>query len=42
MLSQYLFSTKEYIIDTRNLKSGMYFIEVETNQGKSTKKIVVE
>jgi hypothetical protein len=24
------------------LKSGMYFIEVETNQGKSTKKIVVE
>ncbi len=40
--SQYLYSTKELKIDTKNLKDGMYFIEVETNKGKSAKKIVVQ
>ncbi len=40
--SQYLYSVKTSKIDVSNLQSGMYFIEVETNQGKSTKKILVE
>ncbi|MEN3324063.1 T9SS type A sorting domain-containing protein [Mariniflexile soesokkakense] len=42
ILSQFLFSTQELKIDTRNLKSGIYFIEVVTDRGKSTKKIIVE
>ncbi len=40
--SQYLFSTKISEINLSNLTSGMYFIEVETNDGKSAKKIVIE
>ncbi|WP_298340831.1 T9SS type A sorting domain-containing protein [uncultured Algibacter sp.] len=40
--SQYLYSVKSSKIDVSNLLSGMYFIEVETNQGKSAKKIVVQ
>ncbi|MBC3759917.1 T9SS type A sorting domain-containing protein [Hyunsoonleella sp. SJ7] len=39
---QFLFSTKEKSIDVSRLTSGFYFIEVETNQGKSTKKIIIE
>ncbi|MEC3908125.1 T9SS type A sorting domain-containing protein [Tamlana sp. 2201CG12-4] len=42
MLSQYLFSTKALKIDTTSLKNGIYFFEVETNKGISTKKIVVK
>ncbi|XMO87948.1 T9SS type A sorting domain-containing protein [Algibacter sp. AS12] len=40
--SQYLFSVKASKIDVTNLATGMYFFEVETNQGKSAKKIVIE
>lgn len=40
--SQYLYSFKTSKIDIRNLASGIYFIEVETNKGNATKKIVVE
>jgi len=40
--SQYLYSVKTSKIDITNLPSGMYFFEVETNQGKSSKKIVIE
>ena len=40
--SQYLYSIKTSKIDVGNLSSGIYIIEVETNQGKSVKKIVVE
>ncbi|MBJ7882238.1 T9SS type A sorting domain-containing protein [Gelidibacter salicanalis] len=39
---QYLFSAKTKVISTKNLQNGMYFIEVETDSGKSAKKIVVE
>ena len=41
-LGQYLYSTKSIAINTSNLASGFYFIEVETDQGKSSKKIIVE
>jgi hypothetical protein len=41
-LGQYLYSTKTTIINTSSLNSGLYFIEVETDQGKSSKKIIVE
>jgi Secretion system C-terminal sorting domain/FG-GAP repeat len=41
-LSQYLYSTKELKIDTNNLKSGMYFIEIVTDKGKSAKKVILE
>ncbi|WP_298340835.1 T9SS type A sorting domain-containing protein [uncultured Algibacter sp.] len=40
--SQYLYSVKTSKIDVSNLSSGMYFIEVETNQGKSAKKIIID
>jgi hypothetical protein len=41
-LGQYLYSAKTTTINTNNLNSGLYFIEVETDQGKSSKKIIVE
>lgn len=40
--SQYLLSTKKLSIDTSNLKSGVYLVEIETNQGKSAKKLIIE
>ncbi|XMO87946.1 T9SS type A sorting domain-containing protein [Algibacter sp. AS12] len=40
--SQYLYSVRTSKIDVTNLSSGMYFLEVETNQGKSAKKILIE
>ncbi|MEL0455332.1 T9SS type A sorting domain-containing protein [Flavobacteriaceae bacterium SZ-1-7] len=40
--SQYLYSVKTLKINVKDLASGIYFIEIETNKGKSTKKIVVE
>ncbi|MBC3759915.1 T9SS type A sorting domain-containing protein [Hyunsoonleella sp. SJ7] len=39
--SQYLYSVKTSKIDVSKLASGLYFIEVETNQGKSAKKIII-
>ncbi|OZV70858.1 T9SS type A sorting domain-containing protein [Winogradskyella aurantia] len=41
-LGQYLYSTKTTRIDVSNLNNGLYFVEVKTDQGKSTKKIVIE
>ncbi|WP_405294518.1 T9SS type A sorting domain-containing protein [Algibacter sp. Ld11] len=40
--SQYLYSVRTSKIDVTNLSSGIYFFEVETNQGKSVKKILIE
>ena len=41
-LGQYLYSAKTIKVDTNTLKSGIYFIEIITNQGKSAKKIIKE
>lgn len=40
ILNQYLFSVKSIQINVNNLKSGIYFIEVETNAGKAIKKFI--
>jgi hypothetical protein len=41
-LSQFLFSSKETTIDSSSLSTGLYFVEIETNQGKATKKLIIE
>jgi hypothetical protein len=40
--SQYLYSVKTSKIDVSNISTGVYFVEVVTNEGKSTKKIVID
>jgi Flp pilus assembly pilin Flp len=40
--SQYLYSVKTSEIDVSNLSTGVYFVEVVTNKGKSAKKVVIE
>jgi len=41
-LGQFISTTKEKIINTSHLSSGMYLLEIETNQGKATKQLVIE
>jgi hypothetical protein len=41
-LGQVIKSTKELTINTSNLSKGIYFIEIETNKGKASKKLVIE
>jgi len=39
---QSILSTKNVTIGTNDLASGVYYVEIETNQGKATKKIIVD
>ena len=41
-LGQFIKSSKKLIIDTSNLKLGIYYIQIETNKGKATKKIIIK
>ncbi|AUP79443.1 T9SS type A sorting domain-containing protein [Flavivirga eckloniae] len=41
-LGQFIQTTKEEIIDTSSLSSGLYFLELVTNKGKATKKLIIE
>jgi len=41
-LGQFVSSTSKHSTDVSNLSSGIYFVEVITNKGKSTKKLVIE
>jgi type IX secretion system substrate protein/FG-GAP repeat protein len=41
-LGQFISFTKKKFVNTANLSQGFYFVEIETNKGKATKKIVVE
>ena len=41
-LGQFITSTQNLIINTNKLDSGVYFLEVETDKGKSAKKIIIE
>ena len=41
-LGQLILSSSETNIDVNNLSQGMYFVEVITNQGNSTKKLIIE
>ena len=41
-LGQFISTSKDKIINTSHLSSGMYLLEIETNQGKATKQFIVE
>jgi hypothetical protein len=41
-LGQFILSTKDTTVNTSSLNSGMYFVEIETNSGKATKKLILE
>jgi len=41
-LAQLMSSTKETTVNTSHLSTGMYFVEVITDQGKATKKLIVK
>ncbi|HKK11560.1 MAG TPA: T9SS type A sorting domain-containing protein [Flavobacteriaceae bacterium] len=41
-LAQLISSTKETTVNTSNLSSGMYFVEVITDKGKATKKLILK
>ncbi|GAA4891859.1 hypothetical protein GCM10023311_15340 [Flaviramulus aquimarinus] len=41
-LGQFLISDKNRILKINNLSPGMYFVEIETNKGKVSKKLMVE
>ena len=40
-LGQFISSTTKRIVDTTGLSSGLYYVEVITNQGKATKKLII-
>lgn len=41
-LGQIISTSKNLIVDTSHLITGFYFLEIETNKGKASKKIIVE
>jgi len=41
-LGQFLFTSKETTIDSSSLSTGLYFVEIQTDQGKATKKLIIE
>jgi len=41
-LGQIVKTTIENVIDVSHLEKGLYFVEVTTNQGKATKKVVIK
>jgi hypothetical protein len=41
-LGQFVNSTQEKIVNTSDLSSGLYYVEIITNKGKATKKLVIE
>jgi len=41
-LGQIVHSTSELVVDISNLSSGMYYVEVMTNKGKATKKLIIQ
>ena len=41
-LGQFIQATQKKVIDTSGLSVGLYYVEVVTNKGKATKKIVIK
>ena len=41
-LGQLISSTQKTTVSTSGLSAGMYYVEVISNQGKATKKLIVE
>lgn len=42
ILGQQVLTSKKTIINTSQLASGLYLVEIETNQGKATKQLVIK
>ncbi|MEH6536845.1 MAG: T9SS type A sorting domain-containing protein [Psychroserpens sp.] len=42
LLGQVVLTSKEHIVNTSKLASGSYIVEVITNQGKATKKLIID
>jgi len=41
-LGQHVLTSKKLVINTSKLVSGLYFLEIETNKGKGSKKLIIE
>lgn len=41
-LGQKILTTNEVVINVENVASGLYFVEVKTNHGKATKKVIIK
>lgn len=41
-LGQQVLTSKKTVVDTSKLASGLYVVEIETNKGKGTKKLIIE
>ena len=41
-LGQQLLTSKNLVVDTSKLASGLYVVEIETNKGKGSKKLIIE
>ncbi|WP_242093592.1 T9SS type A sorting domain-containing protein [Aestuariivivens sediminicola] len=41
-VGQFIYATRQTLISTKSLSKGLYFIEVETDSGKATKRIIIE
>lgn len=41
-LGQLICTSKNLNVDTSNLTTGLYFLEIKTNKGKATKKLIIE
>lgn len=41
-LGQFIKSSTKLTINTSDLNSGIYFIEIETNLGKASKKLIIK
>jgi hypothetical protein len=41
-LGQFIKQSKSHTINVSDLSKGMYLVEIETNQGKGTKKVIIE
>lgn len=41
-LGQKILITNEVVVNVESLASGLYFVEVKTNQGKATKKVIIK
>ena len=41
-LGQEVLTSKKYIVNTSKLSTGLYIVEIETNIGKGSKKLIIE
>tara|TARA_R110002049_G_C8965100_1_gene547045 strand:- start:431 stop:691 length:261 start_codon:yes stop_codon:yes gene_type:complete len=41
-LGQLVLTSQRHVVNTSTLSSGLYFVEIETNKGKASKKLIIE